>query len=129
MARKFYVYALGKPTGEVFYIGKGTGPRIKAHEQDAKRGVQSLRCDIILDVWESGREITRTVLFETADEKSAYEEEIRQIALHNKGLLTNVHDGGGGIRLTREEDIADLLCACRFCNQQTAEYIADQRAI
>jgi hypothetical protein len=129
MANKFYVYALGKPTGEIFYIGKGTGPRIRAHEQDARRGTKGLKCDIIRDVWAAGQQITRTILFETEDERAAYNEEVRQISLLGKKALTNVYAGGGGliVRLTRDEDIAELLCKCRFCNQQSAEYLADQR--
>lgn len=125
---KFCVYALRRPSGEVFYIGKGRKSRPKAHEREAKSGVANLKCDLIREVWAAGQQIETIILFETDDEQSAYDEEIRQIALHGRTGLVNATNGGGGIRgLTAEQDIQETLCKCRFCTPEIAAFLAKER--
>ena len=92
---KFYVYALCYPNGDFFYIGKGQGKRIDDHENDAKRGVDNKKCDVIRDIWISGDEVLKKKLFETDDETEALEEEKRQISSYGKNNLVNILDGGG----------------------------------
>ena len=35
--KKYYVYTLAYPYGEVFYVGKGIGDRLHRHEYEAAR--------------------------------------------------------------------------------------------
>src|SRR5260221_10494808 len=51
---KYYVYTLSKPDGTIFYVGKGRGNRILQHENEARRGVKSTKCDIIREIWANG---------------------------------------------------------------------------
>ena len=43
----YYVYTLAYPDGTVFYVGKGSGNRIQHHEQEALRGHDCPKCDLI----------------------------------------------------------------------------------
>src|SRR6266496_105293 len=61
--RRFYVYRLRNSiTDAVFYIGKGTGYRTKNHENEAKRGVQSPKCDVIRQILADGGEVIREII-------------------------------------------------------------------
>jgi hypothetical protein len=74
---RFYVYSPAYPNGEVFYIGKGAGSRVHSHTWEAKSGKAGRKCDIIRDILATGETVLTKILFETADENQAYEEEIR----------------------------------------------------
>lgn len=126
--KPFYVYALCRPNGEAFYIGKGKGLRIKRHAVEARSGNQSSKCDIIREIWAAGRQMVTKILFRTDDEVEAFQEEIRQIAVIGKATLVNRTNGGGdSCILTDEEDIARTLCTCSFCTPETAAFLASQR--
>lgn len=128
--RKFYVYLLCRPDNSVFYVGKGRDYRIDRHEVEARSGVQSPKCDVIREVWQSGGQIIKKKIFETDNEAEEYAEEVRQVSIHNFENLTNRTNGGGGVKaLTFEEDIEQTICNCRFCAQtpEIAEYLAYQR--
>ena len=102
-AVRYYVYALIDPRdGKPFYIGKGKGFRIEAHEKEAGKGVYSRKCSRIRDIWQAGGQVVRLKLSHHDDEAEAYDaeaEEIERIGLEN---LTNVLPGGGGVYPTRE---------------------------
>jgi hypothetical protein len=91
----FYVYELRDPrSDDVFYVGKGKGNRIHAHEKEAERGVQSPKCNVIRDIWASGLQVEKNVIARFHDEAEAYAAEkaiIDDIGLQN---LTNIAPGG-----------------------------------
>lgn len=93
----FYVYALARPNGTPFYIGKGTKRRVFAHENEAKSGHECHKCRVIRKVWREGGDIQRYILFTTSDEQDAFSYETEMIALHGRENLTNKTDGGEGV--------------------------------
>lgn len=91
---KHYVYHLIDPrTDKVFYIGKGVGKRIAAHEREAANGVYHPKCVIIREIWEAGLTVTRKIVkeFDTAKEALVYEK--KQIARFGLDKLANIHPG------------------------------------
>ena len=72
-----YVYVLAYPDGKVFYVGKGSGSRIDAHEREAKRGATRNpgKVEAIKHIWAMGEDVVKTKLasFQTNDEASMYE--------------------------------------------------------
>jgi DNA-binding XRE family transcriptional regulator len=94
--KTYYVYTLAKPTGEVFYIGKGTGRRIHRHECEARNGVRSKKCNIIRKIWREGSEVIKTKVYETTTEQDALEYERSLIAAYKSENLANLTDGGEG---------------------------------
>jgi hypothetical protein len=65
LTNEYYVYWLAYPEsmgGAIFYIGKGQGYRIADHEREARKGVQSRKCDIIRDIWMHGEEVVKGVI-------------------------------------------------------------------
>lgn len=87
---KYYVYELADPdTGEAFYVGKGTGKRMHAHEREAAEGVSSYKCNKIRKIVNSGKKIIKRKIGLFADEQRAYEFEALKIAEYNE-KLTNI---------------------------------------
>lgn len=90
-AQRFYVYHLIDPRdGRAFYVGKGTGSRIRAHEVEAHKGLASKKCDKIREIWRAELPVERRIvrLFETSREALTFElAEIDRIGLAN---LTNI---------------------------------------
>jgi len=73
---KWYIYQLIDPRNdEVFYIGKGAGKRIKAHEKETRRGVCSKKTNKIKEIWLDNLEVKRQIIAYCNDEKYAYEVE------------------------------------------------------
>lgn len=84
----YYVYELVDPrTDEVFYVGKGKGYRIDYHEQEARRGKQSRKCDRIREIHASGRCVRKRKVAFYEDEADAYLAEWELIQAHDN--LTN----------------------------------------
>lgn len=92
----FYIYLLARPNGQPFYIGKGKGRRIFKHEEEARRGCQCLKCNIIRKIWRNGGEVQRYIVFTTDDESEAYAYEAEMIAHYGINSLSNLHAGGKG---------------------------------
>lgn len=94
----FYVYELVDPRDQsVFYVGKGKGRRLLNHEEEARRGVHSRKCDRIRQIWASGHTVERRIVRRFALEAEAYDYEVAHIAAIGLRNLTNVLAGGGGI--------------------------------
>lgn len=93
----FYVYWLIDPrTNKPFYVGKGKGDRIRSHEQDAKRGVESPKCSRIREIWGEGHQVKREEVQSFYEEKAAFAFEkklIDEIGIDN---LTNILAGASG---------------------------------
>lgn len=91
----FYVYSLSDPIGgKPFYIGKGQGKRIDAHEKEAKKGVRGPKCDKIREIWSYGLKVKKAILkgFDSENDALEYEFQlINEIGLEN---LTNIFHGG-----------------------------------
>lgn len=89
----YYVYELIDPrTGAVFYVGKGKGKRIDAHEAEARRGHASDKCEQIRAIWAAGNRVIKREVGRFKDEDAAYAFEAERIAQYTG--LTNVvlHD-------------------------------------
>jgi hypothetical protein len=104
--KKYYVYALIDPeTYTPFYIGKGSGSRLKTHLAEAhgskKRWVNNLKCHKILSVESKGNNVKIKKLFTQLTEVQAFQVERNEISKWGKiidgtGCLTNIDDGGAG---------------------------------
>ncbi len=95
--KKYIVYELQWSDGKTFYVGKGRPGRQYDHLCAARRGEKSHKASIIRKMWQEGREPFAVVVFETDDERLAFAEEIRLIALYGRNNLTNLTDGGDGV--------------------------------
>jgi hypothetical protein len=89
--KRWYVYTLEKPDGEVFYVGAGTGNRINQHETEARSGILSRKCDVIREVWAQRQQIVKRIIYETDVRKDAkrFEQECIQFTYAGP-YLTNV---------------------------------------
>lgn len=114
--RPFYVYELTDPRyGSVFYVGKGRGGRIGAHENEARRGITGRKCDLIRSIWADGFKVERRVIGTFKREIDAVDREAERIAelgLHN---LTNIMARGNcsDIAANPIHKVAELVIAVR----------------
>jgi hypothetical protein len=95
-SRRFYVYVLCRPNGKPFYVGKGSGPRVLRHEEEARAGCKCHKCNIVRKIWRGGGEVQRYIVFTTDDETEAYTYEAETIALYGLDTLVNQAAGGKG---------------------------------
>lgn len=98
-----YVYILRRPDGRPFYVGKGYGPRVFQHENEARhpnnRLSNAYKLNVIRSIWRSGFKPTYEIDLITASPEEAYAREAALIGLyrrlHEGGPLTNLAAGGG----------------------------------
>jgi hypothetical protein len=91
----FYVYELIDPrTGNVFYVGKGSGDRIDQHEREAARGMRSRKCEVIRAIQSAGLAVEKRHVASFRWEQDAYDFETERIAEIGLVNLTNVLPGG-----------------------------------
>jgi len=108
---RWYVYELIDPRdGLAFYVGKGCGNRIHAHEREAQKdvGVCSEKINKIKDIWAAGLEVERRFIAFFWDEQAAYDFEDSRVAEYGLEALTNIVPGGGAPRgaFIRREPVA-----------------------
>ena len=92
-----YVYELAYPEimgGQVFYVGKGKGNRINAHEYEARQGVKSLKCAIIRSILACGEQVVKKKIAENITERQAFCIERHNIRWYGLDTLTNQIAGG-----------------------------------
>ncbi len=106
-----YIYVLMYPEDypdeqhacSVFYVGKGSGKRIFDHEREARRGIQSYKCNVIRKIWAANCQVVKTILayFEAHEEALQYE-----IALifFMGGLTNKTYGGEGTVGLVHTEE-------------------------
>ena len=127
-ANRFYVYTYSYPTGEHFYVGKGTGNRDKRHLRDAKTLDKAVSwCQkLIKNLLKKGEEPVIGRIIDNIDNELACLIEQEYIAKHGRkdigtGVLVNCTEGGdGGHGYSKEtlKKLSDKLkaveCATRF---------------
>lgn len=96
--KTYYVYILSRPNGKPFYVGKGKGRRISHHEKEARTDCDCRKCRVIRKIWRNGGEVMRHIVFNTELEEEAFAYEAEMIALFGRKSLTNLTDGGDGVR-------------------------------
>lgn len=105
--KPFYVYDLIDPRdGSIFYVGKGRGSRVNEHENEARKGKQSRKCDRIREIWDAGHQVSNRIVKTFDQEDAAYDFEAKRtmdIGLEN---LTNEKLGGHGGRRMTSIDLA-----------------------
>jgi uncharacterized protein len=104
----YYVYKLFRPSGEIFYVGKGKGNRVFQHEIEASGPNKSYKLNIIRSIRQKGQKLCYDIEGFFDDEIEAYECErglITSIGRHDLGTgsLANLSDGGGGPSNISEE--------------------------
>jgi len=96
--KQYYVYQLIDPrNNKPFYIGKGSGKRIDAHEKEARYNVISPKCKMIREIESFGLQIGKEIVKYFVQESSAYNYEKRLIKKIGLDNLTNLTEGGIGI--------------------------------
>jgi hypothetical protein len=96
----FYIYALCRHDGRVFYIGKGQRNRWLCHEGYARKGARGRRYAIIRDMQARGVEVIKVKLHVGLTEAVAHTYEVALIAAIGRGRLgplVNLTDGGEGV--------------------------------
>lgn len=95
----YYVYELRDPRcGSTFYVGKGKGNRINAHEIEAFAGRQSRKCDRIRQIAAAGFNVEKAKVKHFEDEQAAFDYEAALIESYSLSSLTNIVAGGGTAR-------------------------------
>lgn len=107
MSDDFYVYTLAYPEemgATVFYVGKGANGRIADHAREAKRGVQSPKCDVIRQIWDAGYDFVPTKVAEGLSGRPAGLLERQLISQYRLENLTNQVDGGQGASFLKPDN-------------------------
>ena len=93
--KRFYVYTLTDPRDRsVFYVGKGTGRRLKAHEMQAKRLdlANPRKVERIREILKAGLRPVAEIQIDHLDESDAFQKERELIEFHGESL-TNISHG------------------------------------
>ena len=132
LTNRYYVYHLVDPrNGEVFYVGKGTGDRIRHHVREAKgrKFKNARKCERIISIIDSGNVVIERIAFDGLSENAAYTLEAVEIDRIGQDALTNLKHGiEPAIVKTKkkaEQFIADMLWFLdRVADQKKEEVIS-----
>ena len=94
--RRFYVYHLIDPRdGQVFYVGKGVGNRVRQHVRNAVRGLidNAPKHKRIIEIIESGHKVVEKVVLAGITEDAAFRIEREMIVEMRENGLTNISGG------------------------------------
>ncbi|MEH2471402.1 putative GIY-YIG superfamily endonuclease [Nitrobacteraceae bacterium AZCC 2161] len=111
-AKRFYVYVLTRPDGTPFYVGKGLGRRVFAHEAEAANTtLKTHKLNVIRAITKNGGTLQYALPHFCDDEGEAHRLEIeliKHIGRHDlkTGTLTNQTDGGEGVTGLSPETMA-----------------------
>lgn len=119
----YFVYALLRPDGRPFYIGKGSGNRMDDHAKEARSGHKCPKCSVIRKIWEAGGKVQNIIIFTTDDESVAYAEEARAIARIGLANLTNLTAGGIG-NTSPSDEVRAKIRAARAKQVISPEHVA-----
>jgi hypothetical protein len=124
----YYVYALLRPCGTPFYIGKGCGRRWEEHIHKVRRG-RSHKDNIIAKIIDQGGTIIKVKWTEGLSDQDALFHErmiIASLGRFPNGPLVNKTEGGDGPALTPE--IKAKMSAAGKGRKQSPEWIANKAA-
>jgi hypothetical protein len=92
----FYCYALLRPDGTPFYVGKGRGGRVRGHTHAAINGERSPKADIIRSILRQSGHVDYMYFADHLTASQALCKEIEMIATIGRqpnGPLVNRNDG------------------------------------
>lgn len=94
LTKQFYVYVFSRPNGDAFYVGKGSGRRVLSHLSEARTcKCKCRKCEIIQEIWVSGREPDIQIVFESDNVRDVLEHERQLIEKYCERveLLSLIH--------------------------------------
>lgn len=108
IAGRYYVYAICRPDGRPFYVGKGINRRVLEHEAEARRAhpigeSNPFKCNVIRKIIRDGGELIYRIdaHYDVTDELACLEREAALIKVHGRlhegGCLTNLAGGIGNL--------------------------------
>lgn len=127
----WYVYQLIDPRdGKPFYVGKGKGNRINAHEREALMGGVSAKCQMIREIQGFDLQIIKRKVKEFELEQDAFDFEAKLVSDIGIQNLTNCIPGGGTAREFShllESDRNKIICAAILLPRVKSGHIPKMR--
>lgn len=95
--KKYFVYVLCDEVPErPFYVGKGSGERLRQHQYEFNGGCDCPKCIEMGRIVGAGRQVVFYIELETDNEAEAFQTECRLIQEIGPAILTNRTMGGEG---------------------------------
>ena len=91
--RGYYVYFLiDSRNGQIFYVGKGKGKRVKQHTREAKSNnvVNAIKVERIREIWRSGAMVQEVIFKDRLNEDEAFDLERLLIDKYCRLGLSNI---------------------------------------